>query len=126
MSLKGSSKSLPVIAGELTVDAGLEGSVQQSDGRVKIRLQLLHAPTDTHLWARDYERELADVLKLQNEVAREVAEQIRVQIMAAAQDPTRSPGGLPVSLPFPQLDTRIKPVGWNSHHVRTREGLRMV
>lgn len=80
MSLKGSSKSLPVIARELSVDAVLEGSVQQSDGRVKIRLQLLHAPTDTHLWARDYERELADVLKLQNEVAREVAEQIRVQI----------------------------------------------
>jgi TolB-like protein/Tfp pilus assembly protein PilF len=80
MSLKGSSKSLPVIARELNVDAVLEGSVQQSDGRVKIRLQLLHAPTDTHLWARDYERELADVLKLQNEVAREVAEQIRVQI----------------------------------------------
>jgi len=80
MSLKGSSKSLPVIARELNVDAVLEGSVQQSDGRVKIRLQLLHAPTDTHLWARDYERELTDVLRLQNEVAREVAEQIRIQI----------------------------------------------
>lgn len=80
MSLKGSSKSLPVIARELNVDAVLEGSVQQSDGRVKIRLQLLHAPTDAHLWARDYERELTDVLRLQNEVAREVAEEIRVQI----------------------------------------------
>jgi TolB-like protein len=33
-------------------------------------LSLLHAPTDTHLWARDYERELTDVLRLQNEVAR--------------------------------------------------------
>jgi len=80
MSLKGSSKSIPLIARELNVDAVLEGSVQKSDGRVKIRLQLLHAPTDTHLWARDYERELADVLRLQNEVAREVAEQVRVQI----------------------------------------------
>jgi TolB-like protein/Tfp pilus assembly protein PilF len=80
MSLKGSSKSLPVIARELNVDAVLEGSVQQLDGRVKIRLQLLHAPTDTHLWARNYEREWTDVLRLQNEVAREVAEQIRVQI----------------------------------------------
>ena len=80
MSLKGSTKSVPTIARELNVDAVLEGSVHQSDGRVKIRLQLLHAPTDTHLWARDYERELTDVLRLQNEVAREVAEQIRVQI----------------------------------------------
>jgi TolB-like protein/Tfp pilus assembly protein PilF len=80
MSLKGSTKSLPTIARELNVDAVLEGSVQRSDGRVKIWLQLLHAPTDTHLWARDYERELTDVLKLQNEVARAVAEEIRVRI----------------------------------------------
>lgn len=80
MSLKGSNKSLPTIARELNVDAVLEGSVQRSDGRVKIWLQLLHAPTDTHLWARDYERELTDVLRLQNEVARAVAEEIRVQI----------------------------------------------
>ena len=80
MSLKGSTKSLPTIARELNVDAVLEGSVQRSDGRVKIWLQLLHASTDTHLWARDYERELTDVLRLQNEVARAVAEEIRVQI----------------------------------------------
>ena len=66
MSLKGRSKSLPVIARELNVDAVVEGSVQQSEGRVKIWLQLLHAPTDTHLWARDYEREMTDVLRLQS------------------------------------------------------------
>jgi TolB-like protein/Tfp pilus assembly protein PilF len=96
MSLKGSSKSLPAIARELNVDAALEGSVQRSGGRVKIRIQLLHAPTDTLLWARDYERELTDVLKLQAEVARAVAEEIRIQItpeerarMASA--PTVSP-----------------------------------
>ena len=80
MSLRGSNKSLPAIARELSVDAVLEGSVQLAGERVKIRLQLLHAPTDTHLWARDYERELTDVLRLQSEVARAVAEEIRVQI----------------------------------------------
>ena len=80
MSLKGSTKSLPTIARELNVDAVLVGSVQRSGGRVKIWLQLLHAPSDTHLWARDYERDLTDVLKLQNEVARAVADEIRVQI----------------------------------------------
>jgi TolB-like protein/Tfp pilus assembly protein PilF len=83
MTLKGSTKSVPAIARELNVDAVLEGSVQRSDGRVKIWLQLLYAPTDTHLWARDYERELTDVLRLQNEVARAVAEEIRVQITPA-------------------------------------------
>jgi TolB-like protein/Tfp pilus assembly protein PilF len=80
MSLKGSNKSLPAIARELNVDAVLEGSVQRAGERVRIRIQLLHAPTDTHLWARDYERELTDVLKLQAEVARAVAEEVRVQI----------------------------------------------
>ena len=80
MSLKGSKKTLPAIARELNVDAVLEGSVQRAGERVKIRLQLFHAPTDTHFWAHDYERELTDVLKLQNEVARAVAEEIRVQI----------------------------------------------
>jgi TolB-like protein/Tfp pilus assembly protein PilF len=83
MTLKGSTKSVPAIARELNVDAVLEGSVQRSDGRVKIWLQLLYAPTDTHLWAREYERELTDVLRLQNEVARAVAEEIRVQITPA-------------------------------------------
>ena len=80
MSLKGSNKSLPAIARELNVDAVLEGSVQRAGGRVRIRIRLLHAPTDTYLWAADYERELSDVLRLQTEVAHTVAEQIRVQI----------------------------------------------
>ena len=42
-------------------------------------MQLIHAATDTHLWAREYERELTDILKLQGEVARAVAEEIQVQ-----------------------------------------------
>jgi tetratricopeptide (TPR) repeat protein len=45
-----------------------------------VTAQLIHAASDTHLWARDYERDLTDVLKLQGEVAREVAEEIRVQV----------------------------------------------
>jgi hypothetical protein len=80
MALRGSSKPLPAIARELNVDAVIEGSVQRTGDRVRVRVQLLHAPTDTHLWAREYERELTDVLKLQSEVARSVAEEIRVQI----------------------------------------------
>lgn len=80
MSLRGSNKSLPVIARELNVDAVLEGSVQRIDDRVRIRIQLLHAPSDTHLWAREFERELTDILRLQNEIARAVAQEIRITI----------------------------------------------
>ena len=56
--------------------------MQRSGDRVRINLQLVQAPTDTHLWARQYERELTDVLKLQAEVARAVVEEIQVQITA--------------------------------------------
>jgi serine/threonine protein kinase/Tfp pilus assembly protein PilF len=80
MHFKGSSKRLPDIARELNVDAVIEGSVQRSGGRVRVTAQLIHAATDTHLWARVYERELTDVLKLQSEVAAEVAREIRIQV----------------------------------------------
>jgi len=82
MRFKGAARSLPEIARALDVDAVIEGSVQRSGGRVRINLQLVQAPTDTHLWARQYERELTDVLKLQGEVARAVVEEIQVQITA--------------------------------------------
>ena len=82
MRFKGAARSLPEIARALEVDAVVEGSVQRSGARVRINVQLVHAPTDTHLWARQYERELTDVLKLQADVARAVVEEIQVQITA--------------------------------------------
>jgi TolB-like protein/DNA-binding winged helix-turn-helix (wHTH) protein/Tfp pilus assembly protein PilF len=82
MRFKGTRISLPEIARELKVDAVIEGSVQRTRDRVRISVQLIHAPSDTHLWAREYERELTDVLKLQGEVARAVADEIRVQVTA--------------------------------------------
>jgi len=56
--------------------------VQRTGDRVKISIQLIYASTDTYLWARTYERELTDVLKLQGDVARAVADEIRVQVTA--------------------------------------------
>ena len=80
MGFKGSQKPLPEIARELKVDGVIEGSVQRENGRVKVMIQLIHGPTDTHLWARDYERELTDVLRLQGEMARAIGEEIRIQV----------------------------------------------
>ena len=82
MRFKGSRTPLPEIARVLNVDAVIEGSVQHTGDRVRIALQLIHGPTDTHLWAREYERELTDILTLQSEVARSVAEEIRIQVTA--------------------------------------------
>ena len=82
MRFKGGTRSLPEIARALNVDAIVEGSVLRTGDRVRISVQLIHAATDTHLWAREYERDLTDILKLQGEVSRAVAEEIQVQITA--------------------------------------------
>jgi TolB-like protein/DNA-binding winged helix-turn-helix (wHTH) protein/tetratricopeptide (TPR) repeat protein len=81
MRYKGTKRSLPEIARELNVDAIVEGTVQRSGNRVRITVNLLHAPTDRHLWAESYERDLHDVLVLQGEVARSVAGEIRTKLL---------------------------------------------
>ena len=58
MYYKGARKPLPEIARELGVEGIVEGTVMRSEGRVRISAQLVHAPTDTHLWAESYDRDL--------------------------------------------------------------------
>ena len=85
MHYKGTNKSLPEIARELNVDAVVEGTVQRSGDRVHVRAQLIHAASDSHLWAADYDRDLGDVLDLQSEVARAIAGEVRIKITPAEQ-----------------------------------------
>ena len=80
MRYKGSAKPLPEIARELGVEGVVEGSVVRSGGRVRITAQLVHAPTDRHLWAHSYERRMEDVLALQGEVSRAIAEEVRLTV----------------------------------------------
>ena len=80
MPYKGARKSLPEIARALNVDAVVEGSVVRSGSRVRITAQLIYAPTDRHLWAEEYERDQRDVLMLQSEVARTIAQEIRATL----------------------------------------------
>jgi TolB-like protein/DNA-binding winged helix-turn-helix (wHTH) protein len=90
MRYKGTKKGLPEIARELNVDGIVEGSVMRSGERVRITAQLLHAPSDRHLWADSYERDLGDVLRLQNEVAQAIAWQVRAQLTPQQQAQLRS------------------------------------
>jgi TolB-like protein/Tfp pilus assembly protein PilF len=78
MRYKGARKSLPQIARELNVDAVIEGSVLRSGDRVRIAAQLIHAISDQHLWAESYERDFRDILSLQSEIARQVANEVRI------------------------------------------------
>jgi hypothetical protein len=73
MHYKGTNKSLPEIARELKFDAVVEGTVQRSGDRVHVRAQLIHAPSDSHLWTAEYDRDLRDAFDLQSEVARAIA-----------------------------------------------------
>jgi TolB-like protein/Tfp pilus assembly protein PilF len=77
---KGTKKSLPQIAQELGVDAVVEGAVQRSGDKVGITVQLIHAPTDRHLLAKSYERDLSDVLALQRDVAHTIADEIKAKL----------------------------------------------
>jgi len=80
MRYKRTQKSIREIAGELNVDAAVEGSVERAGNRVRIRAHLIRAATDEHMWADAYERDLEDVLVLQNEVARSIAREIQVKL----------------------------------------------
>ena len=80
MHFKGSKETLPQIGRDLQVDAVVEGTVARGENRVRVTAQLVEASTDHHLWARTYERDLKDVLALQDEIARDVTEQIRVKL----------------------------------------------
>jgi TolB-like protein/DNA-binding winged helix-turn-helix (wHTH) protein/Tfp pilus assembly protein PilF len=77
MRYKGTTKALPDIARELGVDAIVEGTVERSGNRIKIRAQLIRASDDRHLWAEPFEREIQDVLSLQSEVASSIARQVQ-------------------------------------------------
>ena len=83
MRFKDTKEPLPKIARELGVDAVIEGSVLLVGDRVRITAQLLEASTDRHLWAESYERDLRDVLSLQQEVARAIAAAIKVALTPA-------------------------------------------
>lgn len=82
MHFKASKETLAQIGHDLHVDAVVEGMVARSDNRVRITARLVEVTTDRLLWARTYERDLKDVLALQDEIARDITEQIRVKLSA--------------------------------------------
>jgi TolB-like protein/DNA-binding winged helix-turn-helix (wHTH) protein/Flp pilus assembly protein TadD len=98
MRYKDSHKKLPQIAQELGVDGIVEGAVLRSGDRVRITAQLVRAATDQHIWAESYERNMRDLLTLQDEVASNVAAQIRIEITPReANRPPNSAGVDPES-----------------------------
>ena len=90
MTYKGAHKSLPQIAGELNVDAVVEGTVLRSGDQVRITAQLIQASADKHLWAQSYEGDVHQTLALQRQVARAIAEEIQIELTSHEQDVLKS------------------------------------
>lgn len=80
MRFRESEEPLPAIARQLGVDLVLTGSVVRSGPQVRITANLVQADPERQLWAETYERDLKDVLALQDEVARAVASQVQMEL----------------------------------------------
>ena len=88
--------NLKIVAEQLGVATVLEGSVQKAGAAVHINVQLLDARSDSHLWAQSYDRDLKDIFGVQRDVAQNVAEALKAQLLPAesariASVPTQNP-----------------------------------
>jgi len=87
MRYRETTKSIPEIARDLGVDLILEGSVIRAEDQVRVTAQLIDVATDAHLWAESYDRRVTNILSLQTEVAREVAQEVKGRL--STQDRAR-------------------------------------
>jgi len=81
MGYKGTTKRIREIGRELEVGSVLEGSFRKAGNRVRITTQLIDVAADKHLWAESYDRELDDVFGVQSDIAKQVANALRVRIL---------------------------------------------
>jgi tetratricopeptide (TPR) repeat protein len=89
-------ENLKTVASELGVATLLEGAVQKSGDKVRINVQLIDARTDSHLWAKSYDREVKDVFAVQSEVAQQITDKLRATLsssesQALSSVPTQDP-----------------------------------
>jgi TolB-like protein len=79
----GLQRNLREIAKDLGISHVVEGSVQRAGERVRVNVQLIDAQNDAHLWAEDYDRDVADIFAIQSEIAEQIADQLRAKLSAA-------------------------------------------
>jgi TolB-like protein/DNA-binding winged helix-turn-helix (wHTH) protein/Tfp pilus assembly protein PilF len=85
MAYKHTNKTVSQIGRELGVDYILEGSVRREGGRVRVSAQLIRVSDQTHLWARNYDRELHDLLSIENELGDAIAQQVQANLTPQRQ-----------------------------------------
>src|SRR5580692_3071405 len=77
MQYKGVNRPLPEIARELNVDGILEGSIERTPNSVHMTVQLIYAPTDSHVWAESYDRDLNHAYSLPEELSQTIAKEVK-------------------------------------------------
>jgi len=92
---KSAPKNLPEIGRQLGVAHVLEGSVRRSGDAVRVNVQLIKLANDSHLWADTFDRKLTDIFSVESDVAKAIADQLRVKITGQEEQvigakPTRS------------------------------------
>ena len=108
-------KTTEEIGQELEVDYLVEGSVRHAGGRVRITAMLFDMETTNHVWVQRYDRDLADVFAVQEEVAREVSTEvaIRIEADACALAAGRAPGDR-TALDYVMLGEKAQQRDWNA------------
>ena len=85
MRFKKTDKTVPEIAKELNVDRIIEGTVQRSGDQVQINMQMIHGPTDRHVWAQSYKGNVSDLFAMERDVTEDIARQVQSRLSAPRQ-----------------------------------------
>jgi TolB-like protein/DNA-binding winged helix-turn-helix (wHTH) protein/Flp pilus assembly protein TadD len=85
MGFKDTRVSTPEIAKKLHVDAIVEGSLIREGSQIRVTVQLIRGATDEHIWAEEYQQEYRSILALTEEVARTIAQQIKIRLTPQEQ-----------------------------------------
>jgi adenylate cyclase len=83
---KGKDQGIAQIARELMVGSMIEGSVRIAGDRLRVSVQLIDASSEEHLWSENYDRRLDDIFEVQSDIAKRVAEKLKVKLLAKEED----------------------------------------
>ncbi len=129
---KSAPENLPEIAKQLGVAHILEGRVQKSGDAVRVNVQLIKAANDSHLWADTFDRKLTDIFSVESEVAKAIADQLRVKLtgqeeQVIAAKPTDNPEAYDAYLRglAYSLKTAVTPANYLGAQKYLREAVRL-
>lgn len=86
MPYKSAPQPVSVVARDLRVGTLLEGSIRRAGSRVRVTVQLIDTPSESHLWSQDYDREMSDIFAIQTEIALAVADALRVRLLEGEEE----------------------------------------